>query len=95
MKDVVIIVFLSLWILCHEAESRGATKPHILFFLADDLGWKDVEYNGASAIKTPNIDSLAAEGVKLNNYYVQPLCTPTRGALMTGKYPIHIGELNF
>ncbi|PFX34712.1 Arylsulfatase B [Stylophora pistillata] len=58
--------------------------------LADDLGWLDVGFHG-SKINTPTIDSLAKEGVILDNYYVQPLCTPARGALMTGRYPIHTG----
>ena len=70
--------------------SKNSTPPHILFILADDLGWSDVGFHG-SVIKTPNIDKLANEGVILDNYYVLPLCTPTRSALMTGRYPIHTG----
>lgn len=69
----------------------AATKPHILFLLVDDLGWSDVGFHG-SKIRTPNIDKLANAGVILDNYYVQPYCTPTRGSLMTGRYPIHTGE---
>ena len=45
-----------------------------------------------SKIKTPNIDKLASEGVVLDSYYVQPICSPTRGALLSGRYPIHIGK---
>jgi len=70
--------------------SKNSKHPHILFILVDDLGWSDVGFHG-SAIKTPNIDKLASEGVILGNYYVQPMCTPTRSALMTGRYPIHTG----
>ena len=70
--------------------SKNSKRPHILFILADDLGWSDVGFHG-SVIKTPHIDKLASEGVILDNYYVQPLCTPTRSALMTGRYPIHTG----
>lgn len=58
--------------------------------VADDLGWNDVGFHG-SEIKTPYIDNLAYEGVILNNYYVSPICTPTRGSLMTGRHPIHLG----
>ncbi len=65
-------------------------KPHIIFLMADDLGWGDVGYHG-SRIATPNIDNLAKRGVRLNHFYVQPVCSPTRGALMTGRYPMRLG----
>jgi arylsulfatase A-like enzyme len=65
-------------------------KPNIVYIVADDLGWKDVGFHG-SDIKTPNIDQLAAEGLKLDQFYAQPFCTPTRAALMTGRYPIRYG----
>ena len=66
-------------------------KPNIVFILIDDLGFNDVGYHGAggSALTTPNIDRLAMEGVRLENYYVQPSCTPTRSQLMTGRYQVH------
>ena len=76
------------------ASVNGASSPpHILFVVADDLGRSDVGFHG-SKIQTPNIDKLASEGVVLDNYYVLPICTPTRSALMTGRYPIHTGELD-
>ena len=65
-------------------------KPNIVYIVADDLGWKDVGYHG-SDIKTPNIDQRAASGVRLEQYYAQPMCTPTRAALMTGRYPFRYG----
>jgi arylsulfatase A-like enzyme len=65
-------------------------RPNIVFFLADDLGWSDVGFH-QSEIKTPNIDKLAAEGAKLEAFYVQPVCSPTRAALMTGRYPMRHG----
>ena len=58
--------------------------------MADDLGWKDVGYHG-SDIKTPNIDRLAENGARLEQFYAQPMCTPTRAALMTGRYPFRYG----
>jgi len=68
----------------------GEAKPNIVYVVADDLGWKDVGYHG-SDIKTPNIDALAKAGVKLEQFYAQPMCTPTRAALMTGRYPFRYG----
>jgi arylsulfatase A-like enzyme len=70
---------------------RGADKPNIVHIVADDLGWKDVGFNGATDIKTPNLDKLAATGAKFTQFYVQPMCTPTRAALMTGRYPFRYG----
>ncbi|XP_041920840.1 arylsulfatase I isoform X1 [Alosa sapidissima] len=64
--------------------------PHIIFFMVDDQGYRDVGYHG-SDIRTPMLDQLAAEGVKLENYYVQPICSPSRSQLMTGRYQIHTG----
>jgi arylsulfatase B len=66
-------------------------KPNIVHIVADDLGWKDVGFNGCTDIKTPNLDALAAGGAKLTKFYVQPMCTPTRAALMTGRYPFRYG----
>jgi arylsulfatase A-like enzyme len=78
-------------LLSSGAPAFGADKkPNILFIVADDLGWKDVGFHG-SDIKTPTIDGLAAAGAKLEQYYVQPMCTPTRAALMTGRYPLRYG----
>ncbi len=59
-----------------------ADRPNIVFILADDLGFKDVGYHGGD-IKTPNIDKLASEGTRLDQFYVQPVCSPTRSSLMT------------
>jgi arylsulfatase A-like enzyme len=66
-------------------------KPNIVHIVADDLGWKDVGFNGCSDIKTPNIDALASGGAKFSQFYVQSMCTPTRAALMTGRYPFRYG----
>jgi len=68
-----------------------ARQPNIVHIVADDLGWKDVGFNGATDIKTPNLDKLAAEGATFTQFYVQPMCTPTRAALMTGRYPFRYG----
>ncbi len=71
--------------------TEAADKPNIVHIVADDLGWKDVGFNGCADIKTPNLDALAAGGAKLAQFYVQNVCTPTRAALMTGRYPFRYG----
>ncbi|XP_045173721.2 arylsulfatase I-like [Mercenaria mercenaria] len=73
-----------------NAFTSNVSKPNILFILADDYGYNDIGYHG-SEIKTPNLDKLAMSGVRLENYYVQPICTPTRSQLLTGRYQIHTG----
>jgi len=65
-------------------------KPNIVIILADDLGWADVGYHGGR-IDTPHIDRLAHEGVRLENFHVCPLCSPTRAGLLTGRWPIRYG----
>ena len=57
-------------------------------------GWDDVSFHGSPQIPTPNLDGLANNGIILNNYYVQHICTPTRSAIMTGRYPIHTGSID-
>jgi len=74
-----------------KAPSAPASKPNIVHIVADDLGWKDVGFNGATDIRTPNLDALARNGAVLEKFYVQPMCTPTRAALMTGRYPYRYG----
>ncbi len=73
------------------ASATAAEHPNIIHIVADDLGWKDVGFNGCTDIKTPALDALAAGGAKLSQFYVQPMCTPTRAALMTGRYPFRYG----
>ncbi len=66
--------------------------PNVVVIFVDDLGYRDVGYNGATAVETPNIDRLAAEGVIFANGYVaHPFCGPSRAALMTGRYPARFG----
>ncbi len=76
------------------AHAQAARKPHILYIIADDLGFADVGFRSPE-IATPTIDQLAREGAELQQFYVQPMCTPTRAALMTGRYPMRYGLQSF
>ncbi len=68
-----------------------AESPNVVFILADDLGREDCGFMGGKHIKTPHLDKLASAGAKLDAFYVQPVCSPTRAAFMTGRYPMRHG----
>ena len=70
--------------------SMASVPPHLIMTVIDDLGWSDVGYHNPD-LQTPNINRLASEGVKLERYYVQQVCSPTRSALMTARYPFRTG----
>ncbi|RED47814.1 arylsulfatase [Seonamhaeicola aphaedonensis] len=73
-----------------DVEKEVASKPNIIFILADDLGYGDVGFNGQDKIKTPNIDKLAANGMVFTNHYTgSTVCGPSRAVLMTGKHTGH------
>lgn len=72
--------------------ARNTAPPNIVFFLVDDLGWTDVGCYGSSFYETPNIDSLAKQGVRFTDAYAAcHVCSPTRASIMTGKYPARLG----
>ena len=85
-----IALFLSSLLLSVSAFA-AEKQPNIVFFLIDDLGYADCGFNGGKEIQTPNIDKLASGGTVLESLYVQPVCSPTRAALMTGRYATHTG----
>jgi len=78
---------------CSDRGGGAARTPNVLFVLADDLGWGDLGSYGNPDAQTPNLDRLAAEGVRLTQFYVgTSVCTPSRAALLTGRYP---GRMTF
>ncbi len=76
-----------------DATTRGQspTKPNIVVIFADDLGYGDLGSFGAPSVRTPRLDAMAAEGQKWTHFYVQPVCSPSRAALLTGRLPIRNG----
>ena len=92
MNPIQRLQFLSLFCLgiLAGAPAVAADRPNIVVILADDLGNADLGYRG-SDIRTPNIDKLAMEGVRLESFHGMPVCTPARAALMTGRYPMRYG----
>jgi arylsulfatase len=79
--------------LCGLSFAAELSKPNIIVILADDLGYGDLGCFGAKDIRTPHLDKMASEGLKLTSFYAQPICGPSRAALMTGCYPLRIGEV--
>jgi arylsulfatase A-like enzyme len=70
----------------------SGSRPHLVWVVADDLGTHDVPFTGTgSEVITPTLSRLAGAGLVLDSYYVQPLCTPTRAAFMTGRHPVSLG----
>ncbi|MCX6953542.1 MAG: sulfatase-like hydrolase/transferase [Verrucomicrobia bacterium] len=74
-----------------RAAAAPAPRPNLVYLLADDLGFNDCGFRGGKEIPTPNLDRLAASGAVLDQFYVQPVCSPTRAAFMTGRYPFRYG----
>src|SRR5215510_4211748 len=75
------------------APAAGTTKPNVIVFLSDDVGWAEFGFQGCKDIPTPNIDSIANSGIKFANAYVAAtVCSPSRAGLMTGRYPTRFGH---
>lgn len=74
-----------------EAAQQSEKRPNIVLMLADDAGYGDLSCYGHPTIRTPNLDTLAMEGARFTSFYVLPACTPSRAALLTGRYPVRPG----
>lgn len=92
-----IYIGLLFWFLIAHMPGAGAqgkssnAKPNFIFILVDDLGWADLACYGSDFYETPNLDNLAAEGVRFSNAYASsPVCSPSRASILTGKYPARL-----
>lgn len=74
-----------LLILCVSASLHAATRPNIILVMTDDQGWGETSYNGHPILKTPNLDAMAAHGLRLNRFYAAPNCSPARASILTGR----------
>jgi arylsulfatase A-like enzyme len=96
MKQKIVVISLALAFLfasfgeLHAAEVPKQ-KPNIVYILADHMGYADAEFNAGRQIKTPSLKKLAKAGTVLSSFYGQPVCSPTRSSLMTGRYVAHTG----
>lgn len=89
--------FLAIFFICSSIgtlsiRAEDAPRPNIVLIFTDDQGYNDLGSFGSTRIKTPNLDRMATEGLLLTSFYAQPVCGVSRGALMTGSYPIRIAE---
>jgi len=87
-----IIAGLLILVTAVASASAVVSRPNIILCMADDQGWGDMGYNGHPILKTPNFDAMAAEGLRFDRFYAAaPVCSPTRGSVMTGRHPNRFG----
>jgi arylsulfatase A-like enzyme len=84
--------FVAAQVVPSPVTSASSFKPNIVVLLADDMGYSDLGFRGGH-VPTPNLDRLVKDGVYLDQFYVQPVCTPTRACLLTGRYPFRTGTV--
>lgn len=89
---ITILLLGSIFSCKQESEQEVKTqRPNIILIMADDQGWGDLSFNGNTNLSTPNIDALAKNGVSFEHFYVQPVCSPTRAELLTGRHSSRLG----
>jgi arylsulfatase A-like enzyme len=94
---IVMSFILSLNFVCDVTLSTliAAERPNIILVMADDQGWGDTSYNGHPELKTPNLDAMASEGLRLNRFYTAHFnCSPTRASVLTGRHPHRMGTFS-
>ncbi len=98
MKNKLLYSFFVCYSMVHLGcqKEQDFERPNVLFILVDDLGYSDLGYTGSTSYETPNIDALASDGMVFTNAYAaSPVCSPTRAAILTGKYPARINITDY
>src|ERR1051326_3960695 len=91
----ILLAVFSLALLSSIASAQGnAKKPNVILIITDDQGHGDLGFHGNSVIKTPNLDKFAKQSLRMKNFYVSPVCSPTRSSLMTGRYNYRTGVVD-
>lgn len=93
MKFKMIRLLLVLLFFCNTAFSQNK-QPNVVFILTDDQGWGDLSLHGNPILETKNLDQLANQGTRFNNFYVSPLCAPSRAGILTGRYHLETGVVS-
>ncbi len=83
---------IALFLSAFMTQTLMAAPPNFIVIFIDDMGWEDLGCFGSKSIRTPNIDRMAAEGMRFTHFYAQPICGPSRAALMTGSQPMRVAE---
>ena len=80
-------LFLILFAATHSSVIvQGASRPNVIVMITDDQGYGDFGFQGNTILRTPNLDAMARQSAQMTQYYVSPVCAPTRACLMTGRY---------
>jgi arylsulfatase A len=96
IKRIISIAIVVAWAVSSPMVHAGQKLPNVIMCLIDDLGWADLGVTGSAYYETPNVDALAKEGVFFSNAYAaNPVCSPTRASILTGKYPSRFGMTNY
>ena len=95
MNKTYLILILVVFTIVYSCDSDRSDKPNFIIIFTDDQGYADVGCYGAQGFSTPNLDSMADDGIRFTNFYsAAPSCSPSRAALLTGSYPVRVGVPN-